>query len=333
MNSVINIGMIEQAHPGATTANGAAPRIVILGSVNMDLVFRTPRMPAVGETLSGHQFLQVAGGKGANQAVAAARQGGQVRLLARVGDDGMGQQLLSALAQDGIDISALHRVAGVATGVAGILVDDSGQNAIVLAAGANAHMGVPEVVEQAAAITQADFLVCQLETPLAGVSHAIGLAHAAGVPVIFNPTPMQALSPALLAQVAYLIVNETEAGQLSGVAVHDQASASLAAHNLLERGVARVVLTLGSQGVLLAQAGVTPPIQFMPAFAVQALDTTAAGDTFVGTLAVGLARGLTLAQASVQVQAAAAISVTRLGAQSSIPQRAEVEAFLAQQAE
>lgn len=321
MNSDTNSGI-------SSGDSNAPPRIVILGSINMDLVFRTPRMPLPGETLSGHQFLQVAGGKGANQAVAAARQGGQVRLLARVGQDAMGQTIQAALAQDGIDISAVHNLAGVATGVAGILVDDTGQNSIVLAAGANAHMGVPEVDEQAGAITGADFLVCQLETPLVGVSHAIDLAHAAGVPVIFNPTPMQTLSPALLNKVAYLIVNETEAGQLSGVAVHDQASARLAAHNLLERGVACVVLTLGRQGVLLAQAG--QPSQLMPAFAVQALDTTAAGDTFVGTLAVGLGHGLTLEQASVRAQAAAALSVTRLGAQSSIPGRAEVDAFLLQ---
>ena len=312
----------------AQTAASTEPRIVILGSINMDLVFRTPRMPAPGETLSGHQFLQVAGGKGANQAVAAARQGGQVRLLARVGQDAMGQTIQAALAQDGIDISAVHNVAGVATGVAGILVDDAGQNAIVLAAGANACMDVAQVAAEADAITHADFLVTQLETPIAGVSHAIKLARAAGVTVIFNPTPMQALSDALLAQVDYLILNETEAGQLSGIAVEDHASATLAAQKLLERGVACVVLTLGSQGILLAQAG--QAIQCMPAFPVQVLDTTAAGDTFVGTLAVGLGRGLTLAQASVRAQAAAALCVTRLGAQSSIPQRAEVDAFLLQ---
>lgn len=308
--------------------NMTTPNIVILGSINMDLVFRTPRMPAPGETLSGHQFLQVAGGKGANQAVAAARHGGQVRLLARVGQDAMGQTIQAALAQDGIDISSVHNVAGVATGVAGILVDDTGQNSIVLAAGANACMDVAEVAAAADVISQADFLICQLETPLPGVSHAIELARAAGVTVIFNPTPMQTLSDALLAQVDYLILNETEAGQLSGIAVEDHASATLAAQKLLERGVACVVLTLGSQGILLAQAG--QAIQCMPAFAVQVLDTTAAGDTFVGTLAVGLGQGLTLAQASVRAQAAAALCVTRLGAQSSIPQRAEVDAFLLQ---
>jgi ribokinase len=308
--------------------NMTTPNIVILGSINMDLVFRTPRMPAPGETLSGHQFLQVAGGKGANQAVAAARHGGQVRLLARVGQDAMGQTIQAALAQDGIDISGVHNVAGVATGVAGILVDDAGQNSIVLAAGANACMDVAEVAAAADVISQADFLICQLETPLPGVSHAIELARAAGVTVIFNPTPMQTLSDALLAQVDYLILNETEAGQLSGIAVEDHASATLAAQKLLERGVACVVLTLGSQGILLAQAG--QAIQCMPAFAVQVLDTTAAGDTFVGTLAVGLGQGLTLAQASVRAQAAAALCVTRLGAQSSIPQRAEVDAFLLQ---
>ncbi|MEN9868577.1 MAG: ribokinase [Pseudomonadota bacterium] len=317
-------------------SNKDAPRIVILGSVNMDLVFRTPRMPGKGETISGHQFLQVSGGKGANQAVAAARQGAQVSLLARVGDDAMGRQLCQTLAQDGIDIAAVQAVPGVATGVAGILVDDGGENSIVLAAGANACIGAAEVAAQAEMIRAADFLVCQLETPLAGVEQAISIAHQAGVPVIFNPTPVQDLSDALLAQVDYLIVNETEAAQLSGIAVPDSAAAGQAAQKLLARGARQVVVTLGAQGVLLAfkqqAADGASGMRLLPSFSVQALDTTAAGDTFVGTLAVGLGRGQSLTDACATAQAAAAISVTRLGAQSSIPQRAEVAAFLVQHA-
>ncbi len=302
-------------------------KITIVGSVNMDLVFRTPRMPAVGETLSGHQFLQVPGGKGANQAVAAARQGAQVCLLGRVGDDALGQQLRSSLAHDGIDISALLALPDIATGVAGILVDDAGQNSIVLAAGANATLGVAEVSAAAAMIQRAQYLICQLETPLAGVACAIALAHQAGGVVVLNPAPVPAaLDDALLARVDYLIVNEIEAAQLSGVpVVHDAASAKQAAQLLLERGARTVLLTMGEKGVLLASHNT---VEIYPAFAVQVLDTTAAGDTFVGTFVAGLGAGLDVAGACRQAQAAAALSVTRLGAQSSIPQADEVAAFL-----
>ncbi len=307
--------------------------ITIVGSVNMDLVFRTPRMPEVGETITGQQFLQIPGGKGGNQAVAAARQGAQVTLIGRVGDDALGAELLASLRADGVDTAMVASLPGVATGVAGILVDDAGQNSIVLASGANARLSVADIEAASAQIAAAQFLVCQLETPLASVERAIALAHAAKVAVIFNPTPMQDLSDALLAQVAYLVVNEVEAGQLSGLAVHDLASANQAAQLLLARGAGCVLLTLGAQGVLLAQGST---LTLLPAFEVQVVDTTAAGDTFVGSLAVALAEQANAGQvpdvaaACRRAQAAAALSVTKIGAQSSIPQRQEVDAFLQQ---
>ena len=232
------------------TRQTARPRITVVGSVNMDLVFRTPRMPAPGETIAGHEFRQIPGGKGANQAVAAARLGGAVTMIGRLGDDAFGAQLRACLVDDGIDVGHLGTQAGVASGVAGILVDDAGRNSIVLAPGANMALTADTVAALAPAIESADLLVCQLETPLASVERAIAIARGAGVTVVFNPAPMQALPPALLAQVDYLIVNETEAAQLSGIDVTDTASAGRAAQALRKRGAHEVLLTMGGQGVL-----------------------------------------------------------------------------------
>ncbi|NDI86496.1 ribokinase [Undibacterium crateris] len=302
------------------------PQICVVGSVNMDLVFRTPRMPAVGETLHGHEFRQIPGGKGANQAVAAARQGADVRFIGAVGDDGFGDFSQQSLSADGISLTHLSRIPGVATGVAGILVEDNGSNSIVLAAGANASLTPAHIDAAAADIRAAQILLCQLETPLDTVTRAIATARAAGVKVILNPAPAQDLSPALLAQVDYLILNETEAGQLSGIAVTDNASAQAASEKLLAMGVGQVLLTMGGHGALITQAGQS---QFIPAIRVDVVDTTAAGDTFVGAFAVGIANGLSLLEASQEAQYTAALTVTKLGAQTSIPQRAEVLAFMA----
>jgi len=301
------------------------PRIAVVGSVNMDLVFRTPRMPAIGETLSGHEFRQIPGGKGANQAVAAARQGADVSFIGCIGDDGFGEHSLRCLTQDGIDVSHLSAVAHTATGVAGIIVTDEGDNSIVLAAGANAALSAEAVEAAQSAITSAQLLICQLETPLSAVARAIQLASQQGVKVILNPAPVQTLSNALLAQVDYLVVNETEASQLSGIPVSDHDSARRASEKLLERGAAVVLLTMGEQGVCIAEPGGS---QFIAAIKVDVIDTTAAGDTFVGAFAVGIARGLDIKTASIEAQYTAALAVTKLGAQTSIPQRSEVEQFM-----
>ena len=302
------------------------PRITVVGSVNMDLVFRTPRMPATGETLHGHDFHQIPGGKGANQAVAAARLGADVSFIGAVGDDGFGEFSRNCLAVEQINLAHLATVKGIATGVAGILVTDSGDNSIVLAAGANATLSASQIEAAAATIASAQVLICQLETPLESVTRAIQIAHAQGVTVILNPAPARALSDDLLRQVNYLIVNETEAAQLSGIEVNDQASAQQASQKLLQRGAGCVLLTMGGNGALITEQTGS---QFIPAVKVEVVDTTAAGDTFVGAFAVGIASGMGILQASSEAQYAAALTVTKLGAQTSIPQLHEVRDFMA----
>lgn len=301
------------------------PRITVVGSINIDLVFRTPRMPQVGETITGDEFRQIPGGKGANQAVAAARQGADVAFVGCVGDDGFGQQALTGLKADAIDTSAISIVPGLSTGVAGILVDSSGHNSIVVTPGANGEVGIARVDAAAATIRASQSLICQLEIPLPSVVHAIDLARQSGVTVIFNPAPTQTLPADLLSKVDYLIVNETEAAQLSGIEVSDQDSAARAAEALRAQGAGTVLLTMGEHGVGIIDAKGS---RFLPAVRVAVVDTTAAGDTFVGALAVGLAFGLDIDTASTEAQYTAALTVTKLGAQTSIPSRAEVLQFM-----
>lgn len=291
----------------------------------MDLVFRTPRMPVVGETITGEAFHQIAGGKGANQAVAAARQGADVAFVGCVGDDGFGQQALAGLAADGIDTGAISVVPAMSTGVAGILVDSTGHNSIVVTPGANGEVSIARVEAAAARIAASQSLICQLEIPLPSVVRAIDLARQAGVRVIFNPAPTQPLPPGLLGKVDYLIVNETEAAQLSGIEVGDRDGAARAGQALLAQGVGTVLLTMGEHGVGIIDAQGS---RFLPAVRVDVVDTTAAGDTFVGALAVGLADGLAIDVASMEAQYTAALTVTKLGAQTSIPTRAEVLQFM-----
>lgn len=304
-------------------------RIVVAGSVNMDLVFRTPRMPQPGETLMGRSFMQSPGGKGANQAVAAARMGAQVAMVGRLGADALGAALRQALANDGIDTSQLRDTPEVATGTACILVDDDAGNCIVLTGGANQAVGTEDIDAAAALIRASSLLICQLEIPLHSVLRALAIARSAGRPVILNPAPVQPLPDAVLAGVDYLVVNETEASELSGIAVEGPdliASAGSAAAALRARGASAVLVTLGAHGVYLSAHGLA---EALPAVGVKAVDTTAAGDTFVGAFAVGLLEGLDLRAAATRAQYAAAITVTRPGAQSAIPARAEVDAFMA----
>jgi ribokinase len=316
---------VTLSNPNHFDQTSTRPRITVLGSINMDLVFRTPRMPALGETMMGTAFRQVPGGKGGNQAVAAARQGAAVHFVGMIGDDGFGAEALRCLRAEGIATAGIGAAPELATGVAGIFVDDAGSNSIVLAPGANALLSVERVDAARPAIAAASFLVCQLETPLASVTRAIGIARDSGVQVVFNPAPAQQLPDALLAKVDYLIINETEAAQLTGIAVSDPDSAASAAALLRRRGAVTVLLTMGAQGVLVAAPGHQ---RFIAAVKVDVVDTTAAGDTFVGAFTVGLARGLSVDAATVEAQYAAAVAVTRLGAQSSIPTRAETLALM-----
>jgi ribokinase len=302
------------------------PVISVVGSANMDLVFRTPRMPLIGETIAGGDFHQIPGGKGANQAVAAARLGAAVKFIGRVGDDAFGARLRDCLMSDAIDVSDLAITPETATGVAGIIVDASGHNCIVLAPGANERLSIADIEHAAQSIRDSQLLICQLETPLVTVTAAIALAHEIKIAVILNPAPARELTDNLLQKVSYLIVNEVEAGQLSGVEVTDTASAQLAASKLLARGVGAVLLTMGKHGVFIADPGTA---KFIPGIVVEVVDTTAAGDTFVGAFAVGIANGLSFETASIEAQYAAALTVTRLGAQTSIPHRQEVLDFMA----
>ncbi|MGA2616668.1 MAG: ribokinase [Thermoguttaceae bacterium] len=301
-----------------------APRIVVIGSVNTDMVVKGRRLPAPGETVTGGRFFLAPGGKGANQAVAAARLGARVTLVAKVGRDMFGDQAVANFQQEGIDTDAILRDPQQPTGVALILVDDQGENLIAVASGAN-HALTPQEIEQLAGlIGGADLVMLQLEVPIDAVAAAARLAAAAGVPVVLNPAPAAPLPDALLPHVTYLTPNESEAQQLTGIRVQDESSARQAAERLLAAGAAHVVITLGAKGALLADAG---RVLLVPSPTVEALDTTAAGDAFCGGLAWALGQGLPLPQAVRQACLVGALSVTRLGAQPSLPTRDELERF------
>jgi ribokinase len=298
--------------------------VVVIGSLNMDLVTRAPRLPVGGETLIGHSFATVSGGKGANQAVAAARLGAQVAMVGCVGNDDYGVQLRDALLGEQIDCQAVSTVDG-SSGVALIVVDDNSQNAIVIVAGANGAM-TPAVIDRFDAVLQAaDVIICQLEIPDATVGHALKRARALGKIVILNPAPASRPLPAdWFAAIDYLIPNESEAAALSGMPVDSLQTAESAASRLIGMGAGKVIVTLGAQGSLFANG---QGFEHFPAPKVQAVDTTAAGDTFVGGFAAALANGQSEATAIRYGQIAAALSVTRAGAQPSIPTISDVQAF------
>ncbi|WP_282412795.1 ribokinase [Pseudomonas sp. PS01299] len=298
--------------------------VVVIGSLNMDLVTRAPRLPKGGETLIGHSFATVSGGKGANQAVAAVRLGAQVAMVGCVGNDDYGVQLRDALLAEQIDCQAVSTVED-SSGVALIVVDDNSQNAIVIVAGANGAM-TPAVIDRFDAVLQAaDVIICQLEIPDATVGHALKRARALGKTVILNPAPASRPLPAdWFAAIDYLIPNESEASALSGLPVDSLQSAESAANQLIAMGAGKVIITLGAQGSLFANG---KGFEHFPAPKVQAVDTTAAGDTFVGGFAAALASGKSEAEAIRYGQVAAALSVTRAGAQPSIPTMSDVQAF------
>jgi ribokinase len=298
--------------------------VVVIGSLNMDLVTRAPRLPRGGETLIGHSFATVSGGKGANQAVAAARLGAQVAMVGCVGNDAYGAQLRDALLIEQIDCQAVSTVDD-SSGVALIVVDDNSQNAIVIVAGANGAM-TPAVIDRFDAVLQAgDVIICQLEVPDAAVGHALKRGHELGKTVILNPAPASRPLPAdWYRDIDYLIPNESEASTLSGLPVDSLESAEKAAAQLIAMGAGKVIVTLGAQGALFANGA---SFEHFPALKVKAVDTTAAGDTFVGGFAAALACGKTEAEAIRFGQIAAALSVTRAGAQPSIPTQSDVQAF------
>ncbi len=299
--------------------------IVVVGSSNTDMVIQLERIPRPGETILGGQFVMAAGGKGANQAVAAARAGGDVTLVARVGKDIFGDTAVEGFEKDGICVDYVFRDKTNPSGVALIFVARGGENSIAVAAGANGSLS-PAVVHTARrAIASASVLVMQLETPLPTVEAAAKIAAEAGVQVILNPAPACPLSDDLLQLISILTPNETEAELLTGIAVTDESSADRAADCLLTRGVKTVIITLGPRGAFVAAEGCRG---LVAGFEVQAVDTTAAGDVFNGALAVALAKEQSLPEAIRFANAAAAISVTRLGAQPSAPKRKEIKKLL-----
>ncbi|MFM0485193.1 ribokinase [Paraburkholderia strydomiana] len=305
------------------SSNETRARVAVVGSLNMDLVARAPRLPHPGETLAGRTFAQVAGGKGGNQAVAAARLGAQVSMLGCVGADANGAQLRAGLEAEGIDCAAVE-TGREATGVALIVVDDASQNAIVIVAGSNGEVTPETIARHEAVLAAADVVICQLETPLDTVQAALATARRLGKTVILNPAPATGPLPAeWLPLIDYLIPNELEAATLTGLPVGSPEEAATAAAVLRAAGARNVLVTLGPRGVQAALEGAAPALYDAPK--VKAVDTTAAGDTFIGGFAAQLAQGASVDAAIRFAQRAAALSVTRAGAQPSIPTRAEME--------
>jgi ribokinase len=296
-------------------------KIIVIGSSNTDMVVKTGRLPAPGETVIGGEFLMNPGGKGANQAVAAARLGGDVRFVAKVGNDLFGKQAVQGFRRDGIDTSPIFTDPQAASGVALISVDEKGENCIVVAPGANARLTAEEVSQALENAGAGDTVLIQLEIPLGTVEAAVRLCAAKGVGVILNPAPAQPLPDDLFPRLAILVPNETEAGLLTGIPVTDAATAEAAARQLAAKGVGHVVITLGAKGAYSfdGQQG-----QLIEAPHVHAVDTTAAGDCFSGALAVAVSEGQDLPAAIDFACRAAALSVTRMGAQASLPYRKEL---------
>jgi len=304
-----------------------AKRIVVVGSINLDLVAATQRIPIAGETVAGLGFHTFPGGKGANQAVAAARLGGSVSMVGKLGTDAFGVQLRESLEAANVDTSAVEPAPG-SSGVALITTDARGENAITVVAGANAHLTPADLDANIEIIRGAGILLTQLEIPLETVERLAAIALGGRIPLVLDPAPARALPPSILKCVDWITPNETEtcvltgrpAGELSDELIEDAANA------LLERGSRNVILKLGSRGCYVALSDGTR--QLLPAYTVSAVDTTAAGDAFNGAFAVGLMRGQNPIESAAWASAVAAISVTRVGAQTSMPTASEVERFI-----
>ena len=304
----------------------ASKQIVVVGSSNMDLVAKAPRIPVVGETLTGSDFFMVPGGKGANQAVAAAKLGGEVVFIAKLGKDVFAEASLENFKSVGINSKHIEQLDGVPSGIAIIAIDDNGKNIIIVVPGANGKLMPADVDNAGSDIANAAAVVCQLEVPIETVEQAAKLAKKNNVPFILDPAPARELSDELLSMVDIIKPNETEAQILTGIKVTDETSAGQAADALLAKGVKTAIITLGEKGLMIATG---ESKEMIPNNKVEAVDSTAAGDAFTGSLAYGLAEGKSLKDAALYANAVAAISVTRYGAQPSMPTKAEVDAFIA----
>jgi ribokinase len=308
------------------SVSGTARRVLVVGSANVDFTVAASRLPGVGETVSGGTLLVNHGGKGANQAVAARRLGAEVRFVACVGDDASGRDIRAALQAEGVGVDGVMVTREAATGTALIVVDQQGRNQIVVAPGANWRLSAEHVRSRAEDFAWAQVVLCQLETPLDTLDVALGEARRRGLVTVLNPAPVRdGISDDVWRRVDYLTPNESEAARLSGVPVEDVRSAGAAARVLRERGVGTVIVTLGVQGSIACTAGGDVRTE---AFPVNAVDTTAAGDSFNGALGTALAAGDALPGALRFASAAAALACTRRGAQPSLPTRAEVDRLL-----
>jgi ribokinase len=298
------------------------PRVAVIGSANTDLTTFSDTIPRAGETLFGQRFDLGFGGKGANQAVAARLCGAEVLMVAKVGDDLFGEATIENFASFGIDTRHVKTVPGVSTGAAAILVEPNGDNRIIVVKGANDELRAADVDAAASQLRQVDTIILQFEVPLETVYHAVRFAHTHGIRCIVNPAPALPADLTRLSQADYLIPNETEAEQLSGRSVRTLDQARDCANELLRQGFQRVVLTLGSRGSLIA--GPQGTVHVAP-HEVEAVDTTGAGDAFIGSLAVFLAEGLPETDALAAANLYAALSTTRVGTQKSFPTRAEFD--------
>jgi ribokinase len=302
-------------------------KILVIGSSNTDLITNVERFPLAGETISGKHFLQAMGGKGANQAVAAKRLGGEVKFVTCIGNDFNGLNTLAYFKNEGLDVSNALVVEYAPTGTAVILVNDEGENCIVVTPGANNELLPADIDGIESEISKAAMVVMQMEIPFATVEKVISVATKHKIPVMLNVAPAREVSADLLKQVEILVVNETEGEKVSGESI-----AAIGEEGVIDRlismGARTVILTLGKKGCFVKSSAIT---KYIPAFEVHAVDTTAAGDTFCGALAADLSRGRDLIEAVKFATAASAICVTRMGAQPSIPNEAEVAKFLNQE--
>ena len=300
-------------------------QVVVVGSLNMDLVVKAPRIPVPGETIQGENIRTFPGGKGANQAVAAARLGARVTMVGRVGNDAFGPGLIDNLSAAGVGTSHVLITDDTTTGTAIIVVGETGENMIVISPGANVKVSREDVKQSEDLLHQADLLLLQLEVPLETVEYAAYVASLHQTRVILNPAPAQKLPPGLISRVDYLIPNEIEASQLTGVEVRDIQSAEEAALKFFDIGVPVVIITMGKNGALVATK---ENVTHIPAKKTNAVDTTAAGDAFVGGLVAALARSLPIEEAVQHAIAAGTLAVTKFGAQTSLPTAAELRSFM-----
>ena len=301
------------------------PRIVVAGSINMDLVYRVSRLPQPGETLTGYSFQQIHGGKGANQAVAAARMSARVTMIGRVGDDAFGAELVAGLQCEAIDVSQIRTSPRTSSGLAVIGVEDSGQNCITVVPGANGQLTVDDILAAEAVIAAADVILLQLEIPVESVMAVTRIAKRHNVPAILDPAPAPAEFPMELLQVDVVCPNESEAALITGLPVTNPAEAEVACRALQSLGAKVAIITMGSRGCVLCEA--SGHVHHIPAYAVTTIDTTAAGDAFAGALGYCLALGQSVHEAAYFASAAGALASTRPGAQPAMPQLADVAAL------